>query len=305
MRNRHQRFALLVFAFCCVTVTGLHAQPANVTATAKADTTRMMLSENTRVTLSVEGRVPLRVELPAKLLTADANRAWRIRPVAAATVTQLPNERERWEQVYRLDPIAVGELAVRFSPATVNGNETDWPLIVITVNKTLEDANPASARPVTTIEDVALIPPVEDRSPVLWVVSIVAVACAIVAGVAFTRKRPVPASPPAEWAMAELAQLQPTEDNGLHIAERIAAIVRTFVERRDTIPATKLTTAELANATHALGWPRERIDTLLELLNECDLAKFANTAPTRDRCEQLLTSVRRIVTEVSHDGQHP
>ncbi len=293
----HTRFCAAVcvaIVFAWTFATTLQAQPTT-TATAKADTARMMIFENTRVTLAVEGRAPLRVELPPKLLTADANQAWRIRPVAAATVTKLPNDRERWEQVYRLDPIAVGDLAVRFTPAKVNGEETPWPAITVTVNKTLEDANPTAARPVTTIEEISVIPPPQDRSPVLWVVGIIALACVIVACVVFTRTRPVPPVPPADWALAELGQLQPTDENGLHVAERIAAIVRTFVERRDTLPATKLTTAELADATRAAGWPQQRTDAIHDLLNECDLAKFANTAPTRDRCEQLVATAREIV----------
>ena len=82
------------------------------------------------------------------------------------------------------------------------------------------------------------------------------------------------------------------------MVERLAAILRAFVERKFAIPATKLTTTELSAATEEQGWPVEQAESLRALLNECDRAKFAGEVPDDDGCRRLVRLAAEWVTHV-------
>ena len=252
------------------------AQPPGVCAEAVPDRTAVTLSQRVNVTLTLEGPAPLLVKLPEQLLTADANIAWRIRPdpvAPQAQVNALANGREQWRQVYRLDPFDEGALLVSFNPVTVNGQPVTWPPVAIAVTKTVGEGT--AARPVTPPEDVP-VPPVDTpRVPVgIWVVVAFGQMCLVVAVAVWARRRKAKPVPPGEWALAALAKLE----GGAETVERVAAILRTFVERRFAIPAPKLTTAELSAAAEQ-AWPVERAESLRALLDACDRAKFAGDAP--------------------------
>ena len=264
------------------------AQPMGVTADAKADRERITLSNPVRVTLTLEGPAPLRIVLPKQLLTADADTGWRIRPDGSATMTSAPNGRERWQQVYRLDPYTEGApLVVSFSPVTVNDSKVTFPTVPVTVTRTVSEATAAAARPVTPPEDVPLPPSPVPATVPAWVFALGPVFVVLLMVVWVRRRRPR-AVPPAEWALAALAKLAAAGAGGSEIAERVAAVLRTFVERRFLIPATTLTTAELSVATEKQGWAVEQAEPLGALLDECDRAKFAGDVPDDDGCRRLV-----------------
>lgn len=276
----------------------VRAQPAEVVASATADRGAVTLSEAVRVTLALEGPAPLRVDLPARLLAADANELWRVRADGAATLEPLPNGRARWRQVYRLDPWTPPELLgtsqqVAFNPVTVNGRATAWPAVAVTVERAGGKAAPPlpEARPVTTIES---LPPPDDpppRPPRSWVpMVVVALACAALIAVLVRRRRAKPV-PPGEWARGELAK--PGADG-----ERVAAVLRAFVERRFGIPATALTTAELSAAAAEQRWPVEEAEALRAVLDECDRAKFAGHAPDDDGRRRLAAAAVKWVDDI-------
>jgi hypothetical protein len=279
------------------------AQPAPIHTDAKADRTEITLAQSVRITLTVEGPAPLRVELPATLLTADANAAWRIRPDppgSKAEVKPVGPGRERWQQVYRLDPYAEGKpLVASFSPVTVNGHTVSWEPVPITVTKTVGDPATTPPRPPVGPEEPPpppRAPPIEHFS--LWAAVLIGVVCVVVLVVALTRVRKVKPVPPGAWALAQLARLKAT--GGAETVERVAAVLRTFVERRFAIPATKLTTGELAAAAREQGWPVEHAEALRALLDECDRVKFAGDLPDDDGCRRLT---RRAVDWVNDVGR--
>ncbi len=276
----------VVLALCLASSS--RAQPMGVTADAKADRDRITLSGTVRVTLTIEGPAPLLIELPKQLLTADADTGWRIRPDGSAAVTPAANGRERWQQVYRLDPYTEGTpLVVSFSPVTVNGAKVTWPAVSVTVTRTVTEAIPTAARPVTPPEEVPpIILPPPDPVPA-WVFALGPVGVVLLMVVWVRRRRPKPV-PPGEWALAALTKLAAGGPGGAEIAERVAAILRTFVERRFVIPATTLTTAELSVAAEKQGWPVEQAEPLGALLDECDRAKFAGDVPDDDGCRRLV-----------------
>jgi hypothetical protein len=266
----------------------LRAQPPGVTATAEPDKTTVALSGAVRATLTLDGPAPLRVELPKQLLTADADAAWRVRPEGPAAVTPVGPGRERWRQVYRLDPFAdASPLVVSFNPVTVNGQSVTWPPFAVNVEKkvTLQTA----ILPVTPPEDVPIPPPPHDGpSPLPWIAAAVGVVVLVVLAAARRRARRAAPVPPGEWALARLAKLDAPGATGAAAVERVADVLRTFVERRFAIPATKLTTGELLAAARAQGWPVEQADALRVILDECDRAKFAGDVPDHDGCRRLV-----------------
>lgn len=244
------------------------AQPPRADAT--ADRASCALSESVRVTLSLEGPAPLRVELPKQLLTADADSAWRVRPDGDARVTPLPNNRERWEQRYRLDPYVEGApLVASFAPVKANGEAVTFPAVRVTVEKKV-GANTA-VLPVTPPEDPPAPPDVERANPLPWIAGAVALVCFALAFVVWKRSQKVPVVPPLERALADLARADSFE--------HISAVLRAFVERHYGVPASKLTTNELFAVPAVRDWPAERADGLRELLDECDRAKFAGDVP--------------------------
>ncbi len=287
----------------------LHAQQPGVIASAKAESTEVKLSEPVRLTLTIEGPAPMRgaVQLPEPLLTADANGSWRIRTDGEVEVTPLPNGREQWKRVYRLDPFVPKELLgkplrVTFNPVTVNGQPVTWPAVDVTVKrKGAADAPLPEPHAVTAVED--LPPPSSTHSRVWWPVLagafVFACACAVPFVVVLLRKRRAKPVPPGEWARATLAKLNASGANGAVIAERVAAILRRFVERRFAIPATKFTTTELSAATTEQGWPVEEAESLRALLDECDLAKFAGDSPDDDRSRRLISAAGDWVDNLS------
>ena len=273
----------------------LRAQPPGVRADAVPDRTAVTLSQTVRVTLTLEGPAPLLVKLPEQLLTADANVAWRIRPdppAGKAAVRAVANGREEWRQVFRLDPFDEGALLVSFNPVAVNGQPVTWPPVAVTVTKTVGEAT--AARPVTPLEDAPPPPELPPRGPVpVWVIVAFGSSCLAALVVVWARSRKAKPVPPAEWALAALAKL---EAGGAETVERVAAILRAFVERRFAIPATQLTTAELSAAAGEQEWPTDRADPLRALLDACDRAKFAGDVPDDDECRRL---VRRAVDWVN------
>lgn len=269
----------------------LRAQPGAV-ATAVPDRNRILLSEPVRVALTIEGPAPMRnaVELPDPLLTADADGSWRIRPDGAVEIAALPNGRERWRRVYRLDPYAPGKpLRATFAPITVHGRPLKGPLTVeVTVERTGGDAPLPEALPVTSVEDLppALRSP-REPFPALAITGAV-VAGAVLLAAAWRRRRRTKPVPPGAWARGALAELERAGAGGAEVAGRVADILRRFVERRFGIPAPRLTTSELDGVVGAQGWPADDVRALRALLDACDLAKFAGTAPDAEAAGRLI-----------------
>jgi hypothetical protein len=306
MRNQSRRLRLVTLALLLATAS-LRAQPAGVVAKVEPKAAKVTLAESVRVTLSLEGPAKMRVELPKQLLTADANSAWRIRPEGSATVTALADGREEWRQVYRLDPYLLSDppgapLRVTFNPATVNGQEVAWPAVEVVVDRIGGASAPPTPKPipVTGVEDVPdpIQPPTQSLSP-WWFVVAGGVFVAAVLVAAYRRARRPKRVPPHDWALGELAKLEGKA--GAKVVERLAAVVRRFIERRFGVPATKLTTSELLTAASEQGWPVEQADALRVVLDECDRVKFAGDAPDDDGCRRLV----RLAVEWVNDFGRP
>jgi hypothetical protein len=280
----------------------VHAQLGDVQVKATADRATIRLSDPVRVTLTVIGRAPLRIDLPDPLLSPESDLAWRIRPAGPPEVQPLDGGREQWSQTYRLDPYATGEVGLEFAPIRVNGQDVKPAPLSVRVLTDVTEAKPDAARPVTGIEELPPAPP-DDPGAVGWALVTGAAAVLAAAVLAALRRRwraRAKPLPPAEWAVARLdrlgGELAAGRVSGGVLADRVAAVLRGFVERRYGLPATRLTTGELILEVERAGWPAEPAAALRAILDRCDRAKFAGQVPDPAACGELVTGAREWVT---------
>ena len=295
----------MILAVFAITIPSAASAQA-ITITATPDSRKPLeLSDHVRMTLAIEGLAPLSVEfaksvqrgLPpeAALLAEESSRNWTIRAIGKPSTQTLANGREKWSQEFRLDPYVPGEWYVKFAPVKVNGRELEVPGIALTVNPT-KATEPQND---TGIESLPPLPPTPSGFPaILWW----GLALAVVVAGAIVLWRWRSASPPvspAEWAIAAFAKLERDGVGGAALVERVADVLREFIERRFGIPATRFTTHELlAAAEEQPVWSIEETDALKGILDRCDRTKFAGDIPDDDGCRSLLAAGRNWIDRI-------
>jgi hypothetical protein len=270
------------------------------------DHSTIQLSESARLTLTLEGPAPLRVDMPKepdKLLTPESANVWHIRPAGPPAVTPLPEGRERWAQTFRISPFIPGEkVVVAFAPVKVtastdlNPQEVTFPAKEVRVQTSITEVKPDNARPVTKIEELPITPPPPPEA-VGWKMAVVlgSVFAAVLVAVLIRKARAKPPPlPPGEWAVREFDRVDVSA--GRAAADRIAAVLREYIERRHGLTATKLTTTELLIGCEAAGWPVVRTAPLGAVLECCDRAKFAGDVPGMTETAELVSQARTWVT---------
>jgi hypothetical protein len=273
------------------------AQP--IAARSRSEPGTITLSRFVTVTLTLEAPAPLRVEPSEAQLAPESAKGWRIKPLGPPAVETV-GERDLWTQRYRLDPFDVplnAETQVAFAPVKVNGQSRTWPPVRVTVEtvwKKPADVKPDDAHPVTGIEE---LPPraTADPADVGWVIlagaGVVFVAV-LVLGVV-RRKMAKPPLPPREWALGEFAAAGTLA--GRPLADRVADVLRVYVEAQHRLAAPRLTTTELVAEAGAADWPAERVGELQAILERCDRAKFAGAEPDAAEGHDLVARAKAWV----------
>lgn len=296
--DRPWAFGLIIFLLAAPAA----AQP--ISARSRSEPATITLSRFVTVTLTLDAPAPLRVEPSEAQLAPESAKGWRIRPLGPATVETV-GEREVWTRRYRLDPFDVplnAETQVAFAPVKVNGQSRTWPPVRVTVGTVWKkpgdvkpgDVKPEDAHPVTGIEE---LPPraTADPADVGWVIlagaGVVFVAV-LVLGVV-RRKLAKPPLPPREWALAELAAAGTLA--GRPLADRVADVLRIYVEAQHRLAAPRLTTTELVAEAGAADWPAERVGELQAILERCDRAKFAGAEPDAAEGHDLVARAKAWV----------
>lgn len=161
------------------------------------------------------------------------------------------------------------------------------------------------------------IMPVRDPRPVggipRWVPWVLGLAAALAGGLLWRRRwlrrgsgLPLadrPLAPPAWLAAAlQLQELDATpalgEQSGRAFLDRLAHILRTYVQERYHLPALELTANELVLAGRAAGWPPEQIGAFRSLLDTCDRERYAPSAVTSASCRQFLGMTLDLIEDV-------
>jgi len=271
------------------------------------DRAEVPLSGELNVTLSIEGPAPVEVE-PPRPLTPSPD--WRVRPGQPKTVT-LPNGRERWEQSFRLEPFQSGRVALPLEPVRYRTkNELrdwtlTWPPLEVQVTSEVGEPDLGKARGVTGIDELPPIP--TSAFPWTYVVLagiVFASACLAVTIVLLRRRAIRTVRSPRERAIDELLRLEADAASIPDLAERLADLVRRYLEGRYDLAATRQTTAEFLTSLRGQNTlTDEQIANVDDLLRRADLAKFAEANPSPDECASMLASARRLVAETAPPGE--
>src|SRR5262249_35746701 len=83
----------------------------------------------------------------------------------------------------------------------------------------------------------------------------------------------------------------------------VSAVLRGFLEGQLGVPATRRTTEELAIALAEGGMPPETIRRAREVLEVCDLVKFAGRAPARPADEAAVEAAREVIAACGQVGE--
>lgn len=119
--------------------------------------------------------------------------------------------------------------------------------------------------------------------------------------------RAVPAGrplPPPAWLLAaqQLWELERSPAGGRpdcrKFLDRLAAILRGYLQGRFFLPAAEMTAAEVAAAGRAAGWPAPQIGGFCELLADLDGLRYAPAAVTALHCRQHLSRALDLIEDV-------
>ncbi|MFL5340097.1 MAG: hypothetical protein ACJ8F7_08090 [Gemmataceae bacterium] len=271
------------------------------------DRAELPLSGELTVVISVEGPAPVEVE-PPRPLTQSPD--WRVRPGKPKT-TALPGGRERWEQSFRLEPFQAGKVALPLEPLRYRTkNELrdwslGWPPLEVRVTSEVGEPDLGKARTVTGIDEL----PPEVKAQFPWVAvagsaALLFLAGAAAATLALRRRATRPAHSPRDRAIDELLRLEAEIGSAPDVAQRLADLVRRYLEGRYDLAATRQTTAEFLTSLRGQNViSEEQAGRVAELLQRGDLAKFAGVIPSQDECVTLLAAARRLITETTPAGE--
>jgi hypothetical protein len=149
-------------------------------------------------------------------------------------------------------------------------------------------------------------PKVSERSLLWWVLGLGALlSVALGVSVWLLRgKKPAPPLTPAQWALGELDRIENLglagpDETGWFPAE-VSGVVRRFLSERYGLPAQQQTTAEfLHTMRNTPDLSDELQQAVKDLLERCDLAKFAALRTPPDECRRIAALARSVVQEAT------
>jgi hypothetical protein len=264
------------------------------------------LSAIVTVKLSVEGQQPVEV-VPVQRLTDSG--AWRLNKALAPATMTLPDGRARWEQSFQLMPLDRGDQPLPLTPlkyrtAKKGWQTASWQPIAVTVTSVIQRVDPGKARDITDIE--RLPEPTRWSQGLFWPIAALLAAALGFSAWIFVRRwrRSAAALPPDRAALRELdhllARRLPEAGRGARFSVLAAGIARRYLERRLQLPVQRQTTAEFVAAVQQTSLlPPPQQEMVRDLLERCDLAKFAGVPPTPKECADLAARVRQFVEQTA------
>lgn len=221
--------------------------------------------------------------------------------------SQLAEGLRIYKQSYEITTFTTGEYQIpplEINYQTVSGEEKTIKTdpVPLTVKSLLSGEDGADIRPIRG--------PVEFESPfpLWWVIGGAVVALAAVLGYILYRRarkpidlgeEPVDTRLPWEITLEELDKLESAEliAKGEFKAFyfRLSEIFRAYLERRYGIAALERTTYEILQEFRALSLESEEEKEIRQLLEECDLVKFAKFPPTTEGARAAYDATRAFV----------
>jgi hypothetical protein len=267
--------------------------------------------------LTVEGRAPLKVgagddqaikaQVAALHTPPPGLGCTAVGPVSRTAL----GDRERWQVTLHLNPRKDGKVELRPAPLEyMEGSDAvkhriEWQPIPLVITSELASLDPAKElRPITPPEDVPAPPSWARWLP--WIGIGVALAGLVAGGWGLRRRLSTPPRPlaPHEWAARELDRLE-----ALRLAEAgdperyhtlLSDVVRVYLERRFSLPASQQTTAEfLETMRRSPQLTSAQQGLLRDFLERCDMAKFARHAPPPEECRAVATMARAFVQQTT------
>ncbi|HJT79152.1 MAG TPA: hypothetical protein VJ739_18290 [Gemmataceae bacterium] len=266
------------------------------------------LSGQLRLTITLEGGAGLKAE-PVKTVTPAET--WQVRgPGSLPEREALPGGGVRWRQQLLLEPLQPGESSLTVPPlryrtsADAAAQTAVWAPVPVKVTTEVSAASLKELRdgPPPERPDV---PPSPRLWPPLAALAAVVVALAVVFWVRRLRRPAPPAPlPPPAWALQELDRLEaldlPAQGEFNRYHTLLADTVRRYLELRFGVPAPQRTTAEFLEAVRATSHLGPEQETLLaDLLERCDLAKFAGATPSAAQCREVAAAARSFVEQTA------
>jgi len=106
-----------------------------------------------------------------------------------------------------------------------------------------------------------------------------------------------PPPPPPAWLQAarDLHALQTAGAHDRRFLDRLAVVVRRYVEGRYGLPASGMAAKDLARVAREAAWPATPLRGAAELLEACDRARYAPAAVDAVLCRDALAAAVRLV----------
>jgi Domain of unknown function (DUF4381) len=232
-------------------------------------------------TLTVTGGPHLQIEAPELV---DATGAWTARRSSAWAYA---DGQVTWTEFIRLDQVKPGivplpDVRVRFRAETsADWQQAEWKDIL----KDLREL---------PLPAVRSAPPSNWSLPLIAVGAACLVALLVAAGTLIRRRRRLgPVLSVEQRALRELDRLENASGAPEWRFARLADVLRGYLSERFGVPALQQTTSEfLRETSDALAGER---DVLRELLEHCDLAKFAGVAADGDQWKQSAARARAFI----------
>jgi len=259
------------------------------------------LAEKLTIFMRVEGEAPLEVELTEKV---HSTAGWHLEGLGKATLAALDKGRGvRWEQVFVATPLQPGPQplqlpALQFIEHGGQEEKVPWEPLKLRITTRVTKVDVSEARDRAGIEELPQPPAARPWWP--WLLVGVPVAVVVALAARRRRARPVEEPLPGVVAIAALEELGRQPAGSAEEVKRfytgLSDVLRRYLEKRFRLPATRLTTAEFSTAL-AKAWPQDGVQQKLldDILQRCDLAKFAEVLPEREECQRAVAVAREFI----------
>jgi hypothetical protein len=266
---------------------------------------QIRLSDTLHLTVSMEGDSSFEVQPPTALTTS---KDWQVRREAGPEKIALAGSRVSWSMRFRLTPLKPGELSLGLAPFRFRSNpETDrweeitWQPIPVQVSTEVYRADVSELRDIAPPEELRPAP--SWRIPLTWTGAALAFLLLLLSGWALWRRRGGrdAALSASQWALRELEAipLPPQTCDGVEsFSIRLSDVVRSYLELRYQLPAPLQTTAEfLETMRRSPQLQPEQQALLRDVLEGCDLVKFARAQPSAEECSKIAALARAFVEQ--------